>query len=78
MVIGGLMEQGSDNTDRGVPFASEVPYVGNLFKSTEKVTRNTELIIFIKATIIGSSGNATPADRILYDKFTDDPRPLTF
>ena len=78
MVIGGLMEQSGSNTDTGIPYASQVPYLGNLFKSTEKLNSNTELIIFIKATIVGSSGNSAPADRVLYDKFTDDPRPLTF
>lgn len=78
MVIGGLMEDDVENTDRGIPWASEVPYVGNLFKGIDKDRRLKELVIFIRATIVGSHGNAHPMDKAVYEKFTDDPRPLSF
>lgn len=78
MVIGGLMEDVTRNDDEGVPFVSNIPWVGNAFKSTLKTTNKRELIIFIKATIINSSGSYQPADRTIYEKFTDDPRPLVF
>ncbi len=78
MVIGGLMQQGSTNTDAGVPGVSSIPIVGNLFKGVSKEASNSELIIFIKATIVGSNGNSAPADRVIYNKFSDDPRPMTF
>jgi general secretion pathway protein D len=78
MVIGGLMKQNSDNTDAGMPGLSSIPVVGNFFKGVSKKNSNSELIIFIKATIVGSTGNAHPADRTIYEKFSDDPRPLTF
>ncbi len=78
MVIGGLMEQKSANTDTGMPFVSEVPWLGNLFKSAKKDDEISELVIFIRATIVGSDNTYAPADRYLYEKFTDDPRPLAF
>ncbi len=78
MVIGGLMEQGGSNRDAGIPFADEVPWFGNLFKNTTKTNTSTELVIFIRATIVDSNGQSHPADQKIYDKFTRDPRPLVF
>ncbi len=78
MVIGGLMEEKAQNTDQGVPWLTEVPYVGNVFKGIDKNRDVKELVIFIRATIVGSHGNAHPMDKAVYDKFTRDPRPLQF
>lgn len=78
MVIGGLMEDKSINTDRGIPWVSEVPYIGNAFKGVDKDHDVKELVIFIKATIVGTNGNAHPTDKAVYEKFTNDPRPLQF
>ncbi len=78
MVIGGLMEQSQANNDSGAPFVSDVPWLGNLFKSVEKTGSNRELIIFIRATIVGSNGNFHNSDQRIYDNFTEDPRPLRF
>jgi type IV pilus assembly protein PilQ len=35
-----------------VPFLGDIPYLGNLFKSTTKVVDRTELLIFITPRII--------------------------
>ncbi len=78
MVIGGLMEHSSKNDDKGVPGISSVPWLGNLFKSVSKEDRTQELVIFIKATLVGNSGYIDKADKTLYNKFMQDPRPLTF
>ena len=78
MVIGGLMEERNSNNDRGIPGVSEVPWLGNAFKGVEKNNDPTELIIFIRATIVGSQGNTHAADKQIYEKFTQDPRPIAF
>ncbi|MDG1285996.1 MAG: hypothetical protein P8P30_00350 [Rickettsiales bacterium] len=78
MIIGGLMEDSSRNTDNGVPGVSSVPWLGNLFKSVDKTDTKRELIIFIRATLVGTDGYAHDADKTIYEKFTDDPRPLKF
>lgn len=78
MVIGGLMENRADNTDTGVPYAQDVPVLGHLFKGTDKSSNLKELIIFIRATIVNTGGNAAPADKNVYEKFNYDPRPLKF
>ena len=76
MIIGGLMEQGATLDNNGVPLASDIPWIGNAFKSREEVIGNRELIIFIKATIVNPGGSYQPADKSIYEKFTTDPRPL--
>ncbi len=78
MVIGGLMEQTASNEDSGVPYASSIPWFGNLFKTVEKTGRTRELVIFIRATIVGSQGNYHDTDRVIYDTFTKDSRPIKF
>lgn len=78
MVIGGLMQNSSVNQDNGLPGVSEIPWVGNLFKSVDKEDKTQELVIFIRATLVSPKGNAVAADRQLYKKFTEDPRPLPF
>lgn len=76
MVIGGLMEDSTRNTDTGVPGAQEIPILGNLFKSRGEDSLKRELIIFIKATIVNTDGSAAPADKVIYKKYTTDPRPI--
>lgn len=78
MVIGGLMEQNASNTDSGLPGAAEIPIVGNLFKSVNRNTTTNELVIFIRATIVGNEHSVPKEDQQLYNKFTADPRPLAF
>jgi MSHA biogenesis protein MshL len=78
MVIGGLLEDTSTNNDAGVPGLGEVPYIGNLFKSVEKINTKKELVILIRATIVDPGGNVDQADKAIYEKFTQDPRPIDF
>jgi general secretion pathway protein D len=78
MVIGGLMEQRGENEDRGLPGVSEVPIVGNLFKGSSRVNTVSELVIFIRASIVGTDTRVDPNDQLLYKRFTSDPRPLKF
>lgn len=78
MVIGGLMQNSSVNQDNGLPGVSEVPWIGNLFKSVAKEDKTQELVIFIRATLVSPNGNSVAADRTLYKTYTQDPRPLPF
>jgi len=75
IVMGGLMQDRNDVEEIGVPVLSEIPLFGNLFKShTDKIVKS-ELVIFIKATVVlGSTVDDT--DRDLYNNFSFDARPL--
>lgn len=73
-VLGGLMKEESANNRSGLPWLSELdPVVGE----NRKNTRVTELVIFLKATILRKRKHHA-ADKRLYEKFANDPRPIKF
>ena len=75
MVIGGLMEERVNNSDRGLPGVSSIPAVGNLFKSVNKTTSMVETVIFLKATIIRDDKDTIHIkDKHLYNVFSKDSR----
>jgi type IV pilus assembly protein PilQ len=51
-VIGGLIRQNESSTNSGVPILMDIPLVGYLFKSENKVTEERELLIFVTPRII--------------------------
>lgn len=77
VVMGGLLQDRSTSEQRGVPVLSEIPILGNAFKNHSDRIQKTELVIFLKATIIDSDGRTiSPVDRDLYKRFSGDRRPL--
>jgi type IV pilus assembly protein PilQ len=52
IVLGGIYEQAENNAATRVPFFSDLPLVGNLFKNTQKISQKTELLIFVTPKII--------------------------
>ena len=51
-VLGGLMTDETLDTDAGLPGVKDLGFFGNLFKSTSAQYTKTELIIFLRPTII--------------------------
>lgn len=51
-VMGGLMEDTQQNTDNAVPGAWKMPLLGNLFVNRDDTRRKTELVIFLRPTVI--------------------------
>ncbi len=51
-VMGGLMSDELSNNTDAVPGLSKLPGIGNFFTSRNDVTKKTELVIFLKPTII--------------------------
>jgi general secretion pathway protein D len=52
VVIGGLIEQIETVNDSKVPLLGDIPLLGNLFKSEGKELTRTNLMVFIKPTIV--------------------------
>ena len=52
IVLGGVFREENTTTETKTPFLGDVPYLGNLFKRTERESRRTELLIFITPKII--------------------------
>ena len=77
MIMGGLMQDRTAVTEFGVPFLSDIPWLGRVFRSTDRVTTKTELVIFLRATIVRND-TVDAYDIKLYDQFGEDRRPLVF
>ena len=69
LVLGGLMEDSSTNSQTGVPFVSKIPILGWFFKFVSRTSDIKETVIFIKATIVNSSGQVNSVDRDLQEKY---------
>jgi len=51
-VLGGLMQDSVENVEDSIPGLNRIPFFGKLFAQERKVTRKTELVIFLRATVI--------------------------
>ena len=58
IVIGGLIEQGQETVSAKVPIAGDIPVLGNLFKSENTQYDRTNLMVFIRPTIVRSREDA--------------------
>ena len=52
IVLGGIYQQQILSTVSKVPLFGDIPYIGNLFKSTREVNEKNELLIFVTPKII--------------------------
>ena len=51
-VMGGLMQDEAKNNTDAIPGLSNIPVAGNLFKNRNDTTSKTELVIFLRPTVI--------------------------
>jgi type IV pilus assembly protein PilQ len=58
VVIGGIFVQNEREDVNKVPFLGDVPYLGNLFKSTTRLADKTELLIFITPKVVNDRTTA--------------------
>jgi type IV pilus assembly protein PilQ len=54
-VIGGLVRTNESSVESGVPLLMDVPLLGYLFRSTNNVKEERELLIFVTPTIVGET-----------------------
>jgi MSHA biogenesis protein MshL len=55
VVIGGLMENEAAEYLGTTPYASEVPFLGSLFRRTSQTSTNSELVILLRPTIVNNT-----------------------
>lgn len=56
VVLGGLTQDNSENSDSGIPGMRTVPFLGRLFSSKASSMERSNLLIFVTAYIIDPSG----------------------
>lgn len=76
VLMGGLMQDRQRTNEQGVPIISEIPILGTAFKSHVDLIEKTELVVFLRATIVEGGNNIHNTDRELYKMFSQDRRPL--
>jgi type IV pilus assembly protein PilQ len=58
VVIGGIFSQTDRDEVNKVPLLGDIPYLGNLFKNTSKLSNRTELLIFITPKVVTDRSSA--------------------
>lgn len=77
IVMGGLIQDRAESVQEGVPVLSEAPLIGGLFRSQGDSIEKTELVIFLRATILTSTSDTVHnTDREMYKLFSQDRRPV--
>jgi general secretion pathway protein D len=78
-ILGGLLEDRTVSQQNTVPVLGELPIFGAMFRNQADSVEKTELIIFLKATIIDTADDTIQdADRDFYRMFSQDRRPVKF
>lgn len=68
MAIGGLLNDDERRTIEKIPFLGDLPVIGNLFKSKSRSRSKTNLVVFIRPTVLrtNADGQAVTARRYNY------------
>ena len=69
IALGGLIRDSATRSRGGIPYLRKIPLVGELFGSTGKNNRRTELIVLITPRVIRSSQEAESLMQELHDQF---------
>jgi general secretion pathway protein D len=69
IALGGLIRDSTTRSRGGIPYLRKIPLVGELFGSTGKNNRRTELIVLITPRVIRSSQEAESLMDELHDQF---------
>lgn len=67
LVLGGLIDNQASGDEQKVPLLGDIPVVGNLFRSTKKINRKRNLMIFIRPRILRNRQSANYATQEKYD-----------
>ena len=55
IVIGGLIQKSENSQESKIPWLGSIPILGHLFKKSNDMNNNTELIIIVRPKLIGNS-----------------------
>ena len=68
IVLGGLLQDESSNNESKVPGVGDVPVFGRLFKSEQKSSKKTNLMVFLRPVIINGSNDSKAFSVDRYDR----------
>lgn len=67
-VIGGTYVNSETETDSGVPYLMDIPFLGKLFKSRASTKNNRELLVFITPKLLNTSCKDSEVMTLKYEK----------
>lgn len=74
LVMGGLMQDEVTKKREGVPVLSRIPTFGDIFSYRDDESRKSEMVIFLKATVLDGAGSEEE-DRLMADYLHLLPKP---
>lgn len=75
VVFGGLTETSTSESESGIPFLKDIPWIGKwLFGSVKKSEQRTELLVFMTPYVLDGA-EAAQAEALRRKKTMSDPRP---
>ena len=66
IVLGGLVQEREQNIQSKTPLLGDIPGLGRLFRSEGRSLERTNLVVFIKPTIVRDSADAAAATAVKY------------
>jgi general secretion pathway protein D len=66
IVLGGLIQEELQSTNSGVPYLRSIPLAGRLFSNEERSRRRTNLMVFLRPTIVNTPEQARQATAMQY------------
>ena len=73
VAIGGLIQESIQNNSSGIPFLEDIPFIGAIFRSDEKVRTRTEQIIIIRPYVMNTPAEAESVSRDLLKEISIHP-----
>jgi general secretion pathway protein D len=71
VALGGLLDQNDRSTVEKVPLLGDIPGVGVLFRHKSRERDKTNLMVFLRPTIIGNEADAQRMTAARYDTIRD-------
>jgi len=65
IIIGGLLQRQQERTERRIPILSDLPLIGDLFRSSNKRSTDSELVFFLTPRIIDPETAGQIADEAI-------------
>lgn len=67
LVLGGLIDDQTTDTESGIPFLSSIPFLGSLFQSRSIAKTKRNLMVFIRPAILRTDDDAGYYTRMKYE-----------
>ncbi|MFA7173647.1 MAG: hypothetical protein WC340_09570 [Kiritimatiellia bacterium] len=76
IILGGLITDSESETERGIPWLKDIPWLGALFRSNSKEKKREELMVVLRPYVIAAPGEAEGVSRQVIEqlkvKFRED------